>query len=171
MSQRYRIVNSFRFFLKSVSVIPRLDFREKLFTWHIQLLTGKINTVGKVSFEFLLSIAEHRGVITVHRDVCQVVEIGEQRDVAELADPGDKHETFLIFKRFDDGIESLQIVQNVLGMRLSKIIQDRLVIFIKKNHNLFFFRELTNQIPEHLIRFIIRERNLVILPGFLKQAA
>ena len=91
--------------------------------------------------------------------------------MAEFTDSCDKYKTFLFFKRFDDGIESLQIVQNVLGMRLSKIIQDRLVIFIKKNHDLFFFRELTNQIPEHLIRFIILKRNLMILPGFLKQAA
>ena len=80
----------------------------------------------------------------MHRDVGQVVEIGEQRDMAEFADSCDKNETLFGFKCLDDGIECFQLIQNLLCMRLPQVVQDRLVIFVHKNDNLFLFGKLVD---------------------------
>ena len=91
-----------------------------------------------------MGITEHRGVVPMHRDVGQVVEIGEQRDMAEFADSCDENETFLAFKCFDDGIKYFQLIQNLLSLRLPQVVQDRLVIFVHKNDNLFLFGKLVD---------------------------
>ena len=54
-----------------------------------------------------MGITEHRGVVPMHGDVGQVVEIGEQRDMAEFRYTGNEDKTFLAFAFFDGRIEAL----------------------------------------------------------------
>ena len=130
MSQRYRIVNGFGFFLKSVTVIPRFDFRQEFLAWRIQLFTGGIDAVCEICLKLFLGIAEHRRIVTIHRDVCQVVELGKQRNMAKLADSGDKQKAFLIVAVFKNTEEAFQFISNRFNLRIRYIVQDRFVIFI-----------------------------------------
>ena len=86
LRQRDWIVNCLGVFFKAITIVPSFDFLHEL----IAVASKYVKTVAEVSFQFLLRIAEHRCKTRIHRDIGQVIQIGEQRDMAELTDTGDK---------------------------------------------------------------------------------
>ncbi len=77
--------------MKTIPIIPCLDFGQELFARDVQFIHGVIQALGKAFLEFLLRVAEHGGVVRMHRDVSQVVEVGKERDMRKLGDASDKH--------------------------------------------------------------------------------
>ena len=94
----------------------------------------------EIGLQFLLRVAEHRGVTRVHGNVGQVVQVGKERNVTEFADAGHKEKAFLMVAIFEDAVKPFQALLDFFDMGIGDIVKDRLVVFIDQDHDFLFFR-------------------------------
>lgn len=132
-SQRNRIVDGLGCFLETVSVIPCFDLILELV--YVAVSGKHRDTVAEIRFQFILGIAEHTGIPGIHRDIGQVVQVGEDRDMGEFADAGNKYETFHAVTGLDRRIKLFQDGQDVRKLRGHCVVQNRLVVLVDEDHD------------------------------------
>ena len=72
------IVNGFGIFFEPETVIPFFDFSEKIPMGMQLRLFRRFDLVPEIGFEFSLSISQHSRIPGIHRDIGEIVQIGEQ---------------------------------------------------------------------------------------------
>ena len=125
-------------FLVDLAKNQNFDFGEKILMGKIQLLFRGFDHLLEIRFKFFLGVAEHGGELGIHGDVCEIIQIGEQRDMTEFAHAGNESEAEFSFKGFYHRIKSFQVCQNLPAFRFADIVQNRLVVFIQQNNDFIF---------------------------------
>ena len=108
-------------------------------------LRSRFDTVAEIVLQFRLRVPEHGRIVGSHGDVRQVVEVGEQGDMAEFRHAGDENETFQVFTGFNRRIEAFQNAKNCICLRIRYVVQNGFVIFIDQDDHLFAFAQSGNQ--------------------------
>ena len=87
--------------------------------------------------------------------------------MTEFTDAGNKSKTQFVFKSLYNRIERLHTSQNIRNFCLYDVIENRLIIFIKKDHNILLLCEFTDDFSEHIVRGRFRQLHIVIRCSFL----
>jgi hypothetical protein len=109
-----------------VAVVPAPHFRQ----------IDPVQIVGEGAGQFGLGVAAQGGGARVEGEVLQVVQPGEQRDLGELAHPGQQHEFEVRVQALDGRIEIAQaLAHGPRPVRGVQVVQDRLVVFVDQHHH------------------------------------
>ena len=91
---------------------------------------------GEHLVQVRVGVAAQGRVARVQGDVDEVVEVGEQADLGELADPGKQGELHVRIAELEVGVQPAQGVAVVFGkVRRVERIQDRLVVLVHEHHH------------------------------------
>ena len=107
----------------------------------------------KIFQHFVVRVAKERRQPLMHRPIVEVVEVGEDGHLRELAHARDERKTLLGLQRLDDGIERLERIAELRDVRLHQVAEKRLVVFIDEQHHATVWRFRRQRVNE------IRERN------------
>jgi hypothetical protein len=146
---------------ESVAVIPVAHLFEHFARRAASLRSHVLDVRREVLFQFVLSIAQHVGVPGIHRQVHQIVQVGEDRDTAELTNAGQQREADVLVARLDDRIEGFQDSQDLADGRVLDIAQDRLVVLVDQDDHLPVPAERRDQRLEKVMRFVCRQFDAV----------
>ena len=87
-----------------------------------------------------MRVAEERRHPRVHRELVEVVEVGEDRHLGELADARDEREALESLACLDDRIELLERVAYLVDVALAQMSEERLVVLVDEQHHLVDMR-------------------------------
>ena len=91
---------------------------------------------GEHGVQIGIGIAADRRVVRVQGQVGEVVEVGEQTDLRELAHPGDEGELHVGVAGLERAVQPAQVVAvGPRPVRLVQRVQDRLVVLVHEHHD------------------------------------
>ena len=96
-----------------------------------------------------MRVAEERPDNRFERVVLQVVEVGEDRHLRELAHARDEEEALLPLQCLQYGVERLERVLELRHLRRHEMPQERLVVFVDQDDHLAFVRLRRNSALFH----------------------
>ena len=134
--ERYGIDHPLGGMMEAIPVVHRDDLVERLVRCETVRRAKRREMLAKVFLHLVVRVAEHRRRPRVHREIHEVVEVREDRHLRELAHARDEGEALRALAGFDDRVEFLQRIANLADIRLAKMSQDRLVIFIDEQNHL-----------------------------------
>ena len=120
-----------------IAVVQRRHFRQYIIGCHAvdgcQLSYFRL----EVFFQFFKSDTAKRGIIIVHANIIQLVEIAEHADLRKLRHPGEEHKTQVTVCTLEYTIESFQRVTVIRKQSIisPERLQKRLVILVNKHNN------------------------------------
>ena len=94
--------------VEAIAIVHRDETGERAVDIRTQDLGKRRKPPGKVRTHLVVRIAKQRGKPHVHRDVGEVVEVRENRDLCELGDARHKAKALFRLGELDDGIERLE---------------------------------------------------------------
>ena len=99
--------------------------------------------------QFRFSIAQHLGVFAMKGDIAQVVEIRKDGDLGEFGDSSDDEKGNVGVAPLGHRIKIFEDFPVLSGLiYVFNMVDNRFVIFINENGDLFFFGQRLNQFFE-----------------------
>lgn len=89
--------------------------------------------------------------------------------MGKLADAGHKDKTLQRFRTLDHAVKAAQKIQDILYKRVGDVVQNRFIIFIDQNDDLFMLGQGINQINELSLSIITGKFNIMLSRTFFQK--
>ena len=125
-----RIVNKIDS-IPRITVVPLFYFPYNVIENAFIVQCNLFNVFGEIVFEFILCVTCYCSIILIKSDVPQIIQIGKNRNLAELGYACHKKEFDVIVRILDDRIETFQNLSVFIGLgNVVNVINNGFVVFV-----------------------------------------
>ena len=122
--------------VEAVSVVPMHEPGERLVARRPERRGEGVEVLGEVREDLLVRVAEQGRRTGVHREVGEIVQVREDRDLGELRDACHEDEALQRLGGLHDGVERLERGLDARNLRPPEQAQQRLVVFVDQDRDL-----------------------------------